>query len=104
MKREDAIAQVLLKELDTKESHKRRINESAYEYYTGRNLIGFIAALCFVTVCGYLLIRNILPLWGFFALTLATAARMESTRNSRRIDAMVKFINSQEKAVTKHST
>ena len=91
MKNEDAIAEFLLKEVETKESLKKKIQESPFEYYTGRYLLGSIGALIVISVLTYLFTTSDLPIWGVVALAMAGTALMESKRNSGRVDAMVKL-------------
>ena len=45
MKNEEAMANFILKEAEAKESLKKRLRESAWEYYTGRYLFGLITSL-----------------------------------------------------------
>ena len=91
MKNEDAIAEFLLKEVETKESLKKRIEETAVEYYAGRYLFGTIGALVVISVLAYIFITRDFPIWGVVALAMSGTALMESKRNSGRVDAMVKL-------------
>jgi hypothetical protein len=93
MKNENAIAEFLLKEAETKESLRKRMNESAFDYYTGYYLAGLIAAALFACVLAYMTINQIIPAWGSIALAMSGIAQMESKRNSGRIDAMVRLSN-----------
>ena len=91
MKNEDAIAEFLLKEAETKESLRKRVNESASDYYTGRYLFGLIVGLLIVGILVYMMMSQKIPEWGVMALVMAGIAQMESKRNSGRIDAMLKL-------------
>lgn len=93
MKNEDAIAEFILKEAETKESLRKRIQESAFEYYTERYLFGTIGALLIVSVLAYFFISRAFPIWGLVALAMSGIALMESKRNSGRVDAMVRLSN-----------
>ena len=93
MKNEDAIAEFVLKEAETKNSLRKRINESAPDYYSRRHLFGLFIGLPLIGLYFYLLVSQSIPLWGLIALAMATAAQMESKRNSGRIDAMIKLSN-----------
>jgi NhaP-type Na+/H+ or K+/H+ antiporter len=96
MKNEDAIAEFLLKEAGTKESLRKRISESAFDYYTGRYLFRLIVGLLIVGVLVYMMMNQNIPEWGVMALAMSGIVQMESKRNSGRIDAMVKLSNATE--------
>lgn len=91
MKNEDAIAEFLLKEAETKESLRKRMSESAFEYYTGRHLFGLIAYLFAIALLFYVFIGRNVPIWEVLCIGMAMAAFMESKRNSGRVDAMLKL-------------
>ena len=91
MKNEDAIAEFLLKETEAKESLRKRMSESAFEYYTVRHLFGFIAGLLFTDIVVYVSVSRDVPIWGVVALAMSLIALMESKRNSSRVDAMLKL-------------
>ncbi|MGJ3242690.1 MAG: hypothetical protein ACFE0O_07045 [Opitutales bacterium] len=91
MKNEDAVAEFLLKEVEIKESLKKRMSESALDYYTGRHLFGVAAGLFFIGVLVYVSINRNIPIWGVLSLAMAMTALMESKRNSGRVDAMIKL-------------
>ena len=48
MKNEEAMANFILKEAEAKESLRKRISESAWEYYTGRYFFRSIMDLLFI--------------------------------------------------------
>ena len=91
VKNEEAIANFILKEAEAKESLRKRISESAWEYYTGRYLSGVITSLLLFGMLIYFCINGYLPLWGLYAIAIAIIALLESKRNARRVDAMIKF-------------
>ena len=91
VKNEEAIANFILKEAEAKESLRKRISESAWEYYTGRYLSGLITSLLLFGMLIYFCINGYLPLWGLYAIAIAIIALLESKRNARRVDAMIKF-------------
>ena len=91
MKNEEAMANFILKEAEAKESLRKRISESAWEYYTGRYLFGLITYLLLFGMLIYFCINGYLPLWGLYAIVIAVIALLESKRNARRIDAMIKL-------------
>jgi hypothetical protein len=91
MKNEDAIAEFLLKEVETKESLRKKMNESALDYYTKRHLFGLVAGLFSTGVLVYVSVSQNVPIWGALSLAMAMTALMESKRNSGRVDAMIKL-------------
>ena len=92
MKNEEAMANFILKEAEAKESLRKRISESAWEYYTGRYLFGLITSLLLLGMLFYFCIFTaVIPIWGLYATTIAMIALMESKRNAGRIDAMIKI-------------
>lgn len=92
MKSEKAMANFILKEAERKESLRKRINESAWEYYTGRYLFGLITSLLLFGMLIYFSIfRATIPIWGLYAIVIAIVALLESKRNTGRIDAMIKL-------------
>lgn len=95
MKNEDTIAEFLLKEAKTQDALRERISESAFDYYTGRHLFGLIGGLLLMGVILYVFVNRDIPIWGLLALFMSGTALMESKRNSRRVDAMVRLSNLQ---------
>ena len=91
VKNEEDIANFILKEAEAKESLRKRISESAWEYYTGRYLFGLIRYLLLFGMLIYFVIIGYLPLWGLFAIAIAMYALLESIRNAGRVDAMIKL-------------
>jgi len=93
MKNEEAIANFILKEAEAKESLRKRISESALEYYTGRYLFGLITSLLLFGMLIYFCIFTaIIPIWGLYAIVIAIVALLESKRNAGRVDAMIKLV------------
>ena len=92
MKNEEAMANFILKEAEAKESLRKRISESAWEYYTGRYLFGLITSLLLFGMLFYFCIFTaIIPIWGLYAIVIAVIALLESKRNTGRIDAIIKL-------------
>jgi hypothetical protein len=91
MKNEEAMANFILKEAETKESLRKRMSESAWEYYTGRYLFGLITSLLLLGMLIYFCINGYLPHWGLYVIAIAMIALLESKRNTGRIDAMIKL-------------
>ena len=92
MKNEEAMANFILKEAEAKESLRKRISESALEYYTGRYLFGLITSLLLFGMLIYFCIFTaIIPIWGLYAIVIAIVALLESKRNAGRVDAMIKL-------------
>lgn len=91
MKNEDTIGQFLLKEEQHKASLRRRVSESASDYYTNRNLFGLLAGLSLIGFFVYHLVTQSIPIWGLFAFALSVIAAMESKRSTDRIDAMIRL-------------
>ena len=92
MKNEEAMAHFILKEAEAKESLRKRISESAWEYYTGRYLFGLITSLLLFGMLIYFCIFTaIIPIWGLYAIVIAIVALLESKRNAGRVDAMIKL-------------
>jgi len=92
MKNEKAMANFILKEAEAKESLRKRISESALEYYTGRYLFGLITSLLLFGILIYFCIFTaIIPIWGLYAIVIAIVALLESKRNAGRVDAMIKL-------------
>ena len=85
------MANFILKEAEAKESLRKRLRESAWEYYTGRYLFGLITSLLLLDMLIYICINGDLPLWGVLSIAIALEALMESKRNSGRVDAMIKL-------------
>ena len=93
MKNEEAMANFILKEAEGKESLRKRISESALEYYTGRYLFGLITSLLLFGILIYFCIFTaIIPIWGLYAIVIAIVALLESKRNAGRVDAMIKLV------------
>jgi hypothetical protein len=93
MKNEEAMANFILKEAEAKESLRKRISESALEYYTGRYLFGLITSLLLFGILIYFCIFTaIIPIWGLYAIVIAIVALLESKRNAGRVDAMIKLV------------
>ena len=91
MEKEDIMAELILRKLESKESLRKRISESAWEYYTGRYLFGLITSLLLLGMLIYICINGDLPFWGVLSIAIALEALMESKRNSGRVDAMIKL-------------
>jgi hypothetical protein len=91
VKNEEAMANFILKEAESKESLRKRISESGWKYYTGRYLFGLIRYLLLFGMLIYFVIIGYLPLWGLFAIAIAMCALLESVRNAGRVDAMIKL-------------
>ena len=92
MKNEEAMANFILKEAEAKESLRKRISESAWEYYTGRYLFGLITSLLLFGILIYFCIfPAVIPFWGLYSIAIAIIALLESKRNARRVDAMIKL-------------
>ncbi len=93
MKNEEAMANFILKEAEAKESLRKRISESAWEYYTGRYLFGLITSLLLFGMLFYFCIiySYNTPIWGLYAIVIAVIALLESKRNTGRVDAMIKL-------------
>ena len=92
MKNEEAMANFILKEAEAKESLRKRISESAWEYYTGRYLFGLIRSLLLFGILIYFCIFPAkIPIWGLYPIAIAIIALLESKRNSRRVDAVIKL-------------
>jgi hypothetical protein len=92
MKNEEAMANFILKEAEIKESLRKRINESAWEYYTGRYLFGLITSLLLFGILIYFCIFPAkIPIWGLYPIAIAIIALLESKRNASRVDAMIKL-------------
>ena len=92
VKNEEAMANFILKEAEAKESLRKRMNESAWEYYTGRYLFGLITCLLLFGMLIYFCIFPAkIPIRGLYSIAIAIIALLESKRNARRIDAMIKL-------------
>ena len=93
VKNEEAMANFILKEAESKESLRKRISESAWEYYTGRSLYsGPITSLLLFGILIYFFIFPAkIPIWGLYPIAIAIIALLESKRNARRVDAMIKL-------------
>ena len=92
MKNEEAMANFILKEAEAKESLRKRISEAAWEYYTGRYLFGLITSLLLFGILIYFCIfPAVIPFWGLYPIAIAIIALLESKRNARRVDAMIKL-------------
>ena len=92
MKNEEAMANFILKEAEAKESLRKRISESALEYYSGRYLFGLITSLLLFGMLFYFCIfKSVIPIWGLYSIVIAVIALLESKRNSRRVDAVIKL-------------
>ena len=91
MENEDIMAELILKKLESKESLRKRMTESAWGYYTGRYLFFLITSLLLLGMLIYICINGDLPFWGVLSIAIAVEALMESKRNSGRVDAMIKL-------------
>ena len=92
MKNEEAMANFILKEAEIKDSLRKILRESAWEYYTGRYLFGLITSLLLLGMLFYFCIfKSVIPIWGLYAIVIAVIALMESKRNTGRVDAMIKL-------------
>jgi hypothetical protein len=78
VKNEEAMANLILKEAEAKESLRKRISESAWGYYTGRYLFGLITSLLLFGILIYFCIFPAkIPIWGLYPI-------------ARRVDAIIK--------------
>lgn len=92
LKNEDAMAVFILREAEAKESLRKRISESVWEYHTGRYLSGLITSLLLFGMLIYFCIFPAkIPIWGLYPIAIAIIAILESKRNARRVDAMIKL-------------
>ena len=92
VKNEEAMANFILKEAESKESLRKRMSESAWEYYTERYLSGLITSLLLFGILIYFSIfPATIPIWGLYPIAIAIIALLESKRNARRVDAMIKL-------------
>ncbi|MBT3570147.1 MAG: hypothetical protein HN494_14940 [Opitutae bacterium] len=93
LKNMDAMADFILKEAEAKESLRKRMSESAWEYYTGRYFFRSIMDLLFIGSLFYISINDhvSIPLWGLFPIAIALIALQESKRNTGRVDALIKL-------------
>jgi len=91
MKNEDTMAEFILKEAESKESLRKIMSESAWEYYTGRYLFRLITSLLLLGMLIYICVNGDLPIWGVLSIAIALEALMESKRNIGRVDAMLKL-------------
>ena len=91
MENEDIMAELILRKLESKESLRKRLTESAWDYYTGRYLFVLIRSLLLLGWLIYICINGDLPFWGVLSIAIALEALMESKRNSGRVDAMIKL-------------
>ena len=91
MKNEDTMAEFILKEAESKESLRKTMSESAWEYYTSRYLFRLITSLLLLGWLIYICINGDLPIWGVLSIAIALEALMESKRNIGRVDAMLKL-------------
>ena len=86
------MANFILKEAEIKKSLRKRLRESAWEYYTGRYLFGLITSLLLFGMLFYFCIfKSVIPIWGLYAIVIAVIALLESKRNTGRVDAMIKL-------------
>ena len=92
VKNEDAIDDFILREAKSKESLRKRISDSVWEYHTGRYLSGLITSLLLFSMLIYFCIFTAkIPTWGLYPIAIAIFALLESKRNARRVDAMIKL-------------
>ena len=91
VKNEEAMADFILREAESKESLRKKISESLWEYYMGRYLLGLIRSLLLFGMLIYFCINGYLPLWGLYAIAIAMIALQESKRNGGQVDAMIKL-------------
>ena len=92
VKDEEAMADFIPREAEAKESYRKRMIESAWEYYTGRYLSGLITSLLLFGMLIYFFIFPAkIPIWGLYPIAIAIIALLESKRNARRVDAMIKL-------------
>ena len=92
VKDEEAMADFILREAEAKESYRKRMIESAWAYYTGRYLFGLITSLLLFGMLIYFCIFTaVIPIWGLYPIAIAIIALLESKRNARRVDAMIKL-------------
>ena len=61
VKNEEAMANFILKEVESKESLRKRISESVREYYTGRYLFGMIRSLLLFGMLIYFCTNGYMP-------------------------------------------
>ena len=92
MENEDIMAELILRKLESKESLRKTMTESAWDYYTGRYLFGLITFLLLFGILIYFCIFPAkIPIWGLYPIAIAIIALLESKRNSGRVDAMIKL-------------
>ena len=91
VKNEEAMADFILREAESKESLRKKMSESLWEYYMGRYFFCLIRSLLLFGMLIYFCINGYLPLWGLYAIAIAMIALLESKRNGGRVDAMIKL-------------
>ena len=93
MKNEEAMANFMLKEAEIKESLRKRMSESVFDYYMRRYQFRMCIVVLFVGLLFYMSLNNHLsvPNWGLFPISIAMIALMVSKRNAGRVDAMIKL-------------
>ena len=91
VKSEDAMADFILKEAATKDSCRKIVIESAFEFYMGRNIFRSITFLLLIGILFYIYVNGDLPIWGVLSIAIALMAFMETKRNCVRIDSILKL-------------
>tara|TARA_B110000305_G_C18969626_1_gene416506 strand:+ start:114 stop:425 length:312 start_codon:yes stop_codon:yes gene_type:complete len=85
------MADFILKEAATKDSYRKRMIESEFEFYTGRYLLRSIVGLFLTGLLIYISVNGDLPFWGVLSIAMALVPLTESKRNTARVDAMLKL-------------
>ena len=91
MDKEDVIADLALKELAKKEKLKAIIHQPAYRIFLRGGIRGILSSVVGLTLIVYLLVKELIPIWGFPVLVLALISTLVSLRNNERLDALIEL-------------
>ena len=91
MDKQDIIADLALKDLAKKEKLKAIIHQPAHRIFLKGGIRGILSSAIGLALFIYLLIKEIVPAWGFLVSALALISTLVSLRNYERLDALIEL-------------
>ncbi len=91
MDKQDIIADLALKDLAKKEKLKAIIHQPAYRIFLRGGIRGILSSAVGLALFIYLLIKELVPTWGFMVFVLALTSTLVSLRNYERLNALIEL-------------
>ena len=91
MDKQDIIADLALKDLAKREKLKAIIHQPPYRIFLRGGIRGILSSVVGIALIVYLLVKELVPIWGFMVFVLAIIATLVSLRNYERLDALIEL-------------